>query len=67
VGGAAGGTDGQASGHWGIVVELEDGIATRDEDLRWPVMRSSSAPAKLDDARGFAWDCCNLWKGRSER
>jgi hypothetical protein len=48
------------------VVELEDGMATSDEDPRQSVMRSSSTAAKLNGARGFAWDCCNLRKGRSE-
>jgi hypothetical protein len=62
-----GGTGGQASGHRGVVVELEDGAAAPDEDPRRPTMRSSLATAKPDGARGFAWDCCNLPKGRSER
>jgi hypothetical protein len=63
----AGGAGGQASGHRGIVEELEDATAALDEDPRRPAMRSSSAAAKLNDTRGFAWDCCNLQKGRSER
>jgi hypothetical protein len=61
-----GGTGGQASGHRGIVVELEGGAAAPDEDPRRPTTRSSSAATKPDGARGFAWDCCNLQKGRSE-
>jgi hypothetical protein len=61
-----GGTGGWASGHWGIVVDLEDGAVAPDEDPRWPTTRSSSATAKPDDARGFAWDYCNLRRGRSE-
>jgi hypothetical protein len=48
-------------------VELEDGAATPDKDPRRPAMRSSSAVATPDGARGFDWDCCNLQKGRSER
>jgi hypothetical protein len=62
-----GGMGGWASGHWGIVVDLEDGVAAPDEDPRRPMTRSSSVTAKPDDARGLAWDCCNLRKGRSER
>jgi hypothetical protein len=45
-----GGTGGRASGHRGIMVELEDGMAAPDEDPRWLAMRSSSAAAKLDGA-----------------
>jgi hypothetical protein len=66
VGGAAGGAGGWASGHQGVVVDLEDGTAIPDEDPKRPVMRISSAAAKLNDARGFAWGCCNMRKGRSE-
>jgi hypothetical protein len=33
----AGGAGGRASGHQGIVVELEDGAAAPDEDPRRPV------------------------------
>jgi hypothetical protein len=58
---------GQASGHRGIVVELEDRVVAPGMDPRQPAMRSSSAAAKPDSAQGFAWDCCNLQKGRSER
>jgi hypothetical protein len=46
----AGGSGGQASGHRGVVVELEDGAAAPDEDPRRPAMRSASAAAKPDDA-----------------
>jgi hypothetical protein len=58
---------GRASGHRDIAVELEDQAVALDEDPRRPVMRSSSAAAKPDGTRGFAWDCCNLRKGRSEQ
>jgi hypothetical protein len=61
-----GGTGGQSSGLWGIMVELEDGAAAPDEDPRRPAMRSSSAAVNPNIALGFAWDCCNLWKARSE-
>jgi hypothetical protein len=60
------GTGGRANWHRGVVVELEDGTATQDKDLRRPTMRSSSAAAKLDGARGFASDYYNHQKGRSE-
>jgi hypothetical protein len=63
----AGGTGGQASGHRGIVVELEDGAATPDEELRRSAMRSSSTVAAPDGAQGFTWDYCNLRKETSER
>jgi hypothetical protein len=66
-GGAAGGTSGRASGHRGVMVELKDGALTPDEDPRRPAMRSSSAAATPDSAQGFAGDCCNLQKGRSEQ
>jgi hypothetical protein len=36
VGGAAGGMGGWASGHRGVVVELEDTAAAPDEDPRQP-------------------------------
>jgi hypothetical protein len=67
VGGATSGAGGQASGHWGVVVELEDGAVAPNEDPRRPMMRSSLAAAKPDGAQGFAWDSCNLQKGRSGR
>jgi hypothetical protein len=46
-----GGASGPASGHWGIVEELEDGAATLDEDPRRPAMRSALAAAKPDDTQ----------------
>jgi hypothetical protein len=49
------------------VVQLEDRAVASDEDPRRPAMRSSSAATKPDGARGFAWDCCGLRKGKSER
>jgi hypothetical protein len=46
----AGGSGGQASGHRGVVVELEDGAAAPNEDPRRPATRSASAVTKPDDA-----------------
>jgi citrate lyase beta subunit len=46
-----GGTGGQASGHRGIMVELEDGAAEPDDDPRRPTMRSAPAAPKPDGAR----------------
>jgi hypothetical protein len=48
-----GGADGWASGHRGIMVELEDGMVAPNEDPQRLVTRSSSAAAKLNGARGF--------------
>jgi hypothetical protein len=48
-----GGASGRASGHRGVVVELEDGAAALDEDPRRPAMRSAPTVAKPNDA----W-CC---------
>jgi hypothetical protein len=45
-----GGVGGQASGHQGIVVELEDRAATLDEDPRRSVTRSSSVAATPNGA-----------------
>jgi hypothetical protein len=45
-----GGVGGQASGHRGVMVDLEDGTVIPDEDPKRPVMRISSAAAKLNDA-----------------
>jgi hypothetical protein len=50
VGGAAGGTGGRASGHRGVVVELEVRAAALGEDPRRPAMRSSSTASTLDNA-----------------
>jgi hypothetical protein len=49
-GGDVGGAGGQASGHQGIMVELEDGAATPDEDPRRSVTRSSSVAATPNGA-----------------
>jgi hypothetical protein len=57
-----GGAGGQASGHQGIVVKLEDGAAALDEDLRRPAMRSPLAVAKPDDAR--RWLAAATYGGR---
>jgi hypothetical protein len=57
-----GGAGGQASGHQGIVVKLEDGAAAPDEDLRRPTMRSPLAVAKPDDAR--CWLAAATYGGR---
>jgi hypothetical protein len=45
-----GGMGGQASGHRGVMVELEDEAAAPDEDPRRRATRSSSAAAKPNDA-----------------
>jgi hypothetical protein len=46
-----GGAGGLASGHRGIMVELEDGATAPDEDPRQPATRSAPAEAKPDGAR----------------
>jgi hypothetical protein len=46
-----GGTGGRARGHWGIVVELEDGTAAPDEDPRQTATRSTPTAAVPNGAR----------------
>jgi hypothetical protein len=59
-----GGVGGQASGHQGIVEELEHGAVTLDEDLRWSATRSALAVAKPDDAQ--RWLAAAAYRGRRE-
>jgi hypothetical protein len=60
-GGAAGSASGWASGHWGVVVELEDGAVAPDEDSRRPAMRSvlqwRQNPMTLDGSLGTTAIC----------
>jgi hypothetical protein len=49
------------------MLELKDGVVALNEDSRRPATRSASTAAKPDGTQGFAWDCCNLRKGKSER
>jgi hypothetical protein len=63
-----GGASGLASGHWGIMVELEDGAATLDEDPRRPAMRSALAAAKPDDTqRWLAVVTCGGRRGEQQQ
>jgi hypothetical protein len=57
-----GGVGGQASGHQGIVVELEDGAATPDEDPRRSVTRSSLVAATLTALEGSLWTAATCGK-----
>jgi hypothetical protein len=57
-----GGIGGRASGHWGVVVELEDGAAAPDEVLRRPATRRATTAAKSDGAR--RWLAAAACEGR---
>jgi hypothetical protein len=46
------------------VVELEDGATAPNEDLRWPVTRSTPAAAKPNDARD--WLAVVTYEGKRE-
>jgi hypothetical protein len=63
-----GGAGGQASRHRGVVVELEDGAASPDEDLRRLATRSAPAAAKPDGARRWlATTTCGGRRGKRRR
>jgi hypothetical protein len=61
-----GGAGGQDSGHRGVVMELEDGAAAPDEDLKRPTTRSATAAAKPDVARRWL-DAATCGGRRGER